>query len=280
MATCKPGVHEDEPRRFQDPWSCKQLSQPAPTTAAPTTQATVPARTGAAAAEPSLFCFSTLAAGELDLAKSQLAEGAGIFGCDAWAVFSEMRSVELAAEPKRVLTTVLPHGMVVGEGFQRHTYLAAWEQVYLDGLFQNHTVVVKASFRTAFLPGRLREQVRNGQVPVESKAAYVRTSQAAFGGNGGMAQALELMSSAAIQVYGHGRLRNAARCLVELPYQDLAEDIFMQECMDLLGVDHVEAFGLLREHDESCAATDPVAFYPFDRPETLAQCVSDAEKAR
>jgi hypothetical protein len=297
MATCVPGVHKDEPEQYQDPWSCDKLSEaattfPPPPTTQPAELPTVPGRTSEVAAAanvasvpaPSLFCFATLSSEgaeadeELSLAKSQLAKKTGIFGCDAWAVFSE-RSIELATEPKRIETTVLPHSLVVGEGFHWRTSLAALEQVYLDGAFKNSTVVVKASLRAVFLPGRLRDRVRLGQVQIGSEAVYVRTDQAAFGGKGGMVSALEVMSTKALEVFGHGRLRNEARCMVELPYQDLPEELFLQECFDLLQVDHVEAFDLLAHDVDSCAGIGPVAYHSYDRPETYDLCYSQTGQA-
>lgn len=298
MATCVPGVHKDEPEQYQDPWSCEKLSEaaipptppPPPVTTQPAELPTVPGRSAevaAAAAEaedaaPSLFCFATLSsedAEELALAKSQLAKKTGIFGCDAWAVFSKSRSIELATEPNHIKTTVLPHSMVVGEGFKWRASLAALEKVYLDGAFKNSTVVVKASFKAVFLPGRLRDRVRLGQLKIGSEAVYVRTDQAAFGGKGGMVSALEVMSAKALEMYGHGRLRNAARCMVELPYQDLPEATYLRECFDVLEVGHVEAFDLLEHDADSCVGIGPVAYYSYDRPETYDLCYSQTGQA-
>lgn len=202
----------------------------------------------------------------------QLMKHTGIFGCDKFRTYSTSRAYSLRTSPTLVETSVLPPSLVVGRDFKWHHYLAAWEQVYLQGEFRDFDFVVKVDSSTVFFPERLRIALATAE---RGTPLYVQTLTHTVAERSGSHAAVQILSPAAVNRYGQNRLRNAVRCMVELPSATLAEAIYTHECLDLLKVGHVEKLGLIGSTSD-CASSGYIAFGPIARTEDFQVCMDEA----
>lgn len=103
-------------------------------------------------------------------------------------------------------------------------------------------------------------------------ALYIRNCDMGFGFFG----AVEVISRTGVVTFSMGK----ARCIEELHYEKWGEDLFMQKCLDLLGVDHVDDFGLLSDgycgKPPSPCVSNSVVFHPFKADEVFQRCLEEA----
>lgn len=91
----------------------------------------------------------------------------------------------------------------------------------------------------------------------------------------GLSGALEVLSMRAVEMYG----QQGHRCLAD-GYMDMGEEFFIQECLDLLGVEALAGSDMLS--DEFCGGTPgnckgrQVAFHPFKKESDYLRCMSNA----
>merc|ERR1712039_1002541 len=98
---------------------------------------------------------------------------------------------------------------------------------------------------------------------------YLKNCPSSFGFFG----ALEVISVGAVRAYTLGQ----ECCRAQLPYASWGEDRFMKQCLDLLGVGHLDDFNLIS--DRYClnsaagtCASEQVAFHPLKTREAYLQC--------
>jgi len=126
-----------------------------------------------AAARATLFCFALMLpfGYEPKLVREQLRQGAGIFACDEYAVFSN-ETLELSAPgaAEQVLSLPIAGNLEVRLGGKWHTalntgiFIRVWNAVSLVGRYQLHSWTVKADPDTVFFPQRLRDVL--GRQPI------------------------------------------------------------------------------------------------------------------
>jgi len=263
-STCRAGIHVEDP--IQKHWSCRQLGGRRPV---------------------SLFCFSVMRTSgyELKLVRSQLRKGASIFGCDFYAVYSDRKTWLSPGPPTRIDTSVLPGGLGSQNGVpgaltstwvNTECFMRAWAEVIKDGRYLRSDWVVKLDPDAVFFPARLRERLAKNIPNIEGPGAYVKNCE--HGPRGlGLFGSIEILSSSAVRTYA----KEGSRCKTDLHYSGWGEDFFMQKCLDLLGVQSVRDYDLLRDgyctsQSATCDSATVVAFHPFKTPESYFQCWYEA----
>jgi hypothetical protein len=244
-------------------------------------------------AAQSLFCFTvyrhntgtTKRNYDLDLLQMQHAKGEGIFGCDTWAVYSDVRQM-LAPGIETIKVDDLDGDIHVAkvrstqEWLNTGLFFQVWKKLRDQESHTSHDWVVKVDPKTVFIPFRLKAHLAGRAVP--ANGVYLKTcdSKQPFLGS------LEVFSIYAFNVL----LMNLESCKVTLPWlhNSMWEDLVAMRCMDLNGVDSMDAVGLAQ--DGVCAAKQgktwrpspsdcnakAAAFYPFKMPTNFKACAKTA----
>jgi len=211
--------------------------------------------------------------------RSQLAQGVSIFGCEAWAVYSDEKTWLTPGPPVRLETEVLNTSLKVSAGKVEHilnteVFVQAFQAVRTDQKFKASDWVVKVDPDAVFFPQRLKQHILR-VAPARGGALYFINCKASFGLFG----ALEVFSKRAMETYADG----VHHCKAKLDWKEWGEDLWMRRCMDLLEVQQVKDFKLLS--DAYCGAkpspcvSHSVAFHPFKAPETYFTCWRQGEAA-
>jgi hypothetical protein len=233
---------------------------------------------------PSLFCFSvirvTKQSTEPDLLEAQYEKGASIFSCDAYTVLSNGGSIYLAGRPTPeidVSTVKLGHlgdkGVTTDSWVNTAIFMEAWNMLDADGVFRTCDWTVKVDPDAVFFPRRLAPRLTphtesggNGYF-VNNCGAFVEFGWSEFYGS------LEVFSQVAVEKYLVKA--NQHRCRTELEWDGWGEDLFISQCMVMLGVDHIDLFDMLG--DKRCVAapctdTTKVAFHDFKDSASWFDC--------
>merc|ERR1712050_224527 len=126
-----------------------------------------------------LFCFafytadtgSTKPSFELELMRTQLFLGAGIFGCEEYRVYGD---VATWLSPKGINTIKVEEGAdapfhfdkrkKTGTWINSNMFIAAWRLIKDEGAFTKWDWTIKADIDAVFLPSRLRTYLSNVEV--------------------------------------------------------------------------------------------------------------------
>lgn len=216
-----------------------------------------------------LFCFSfyaentgtTKPSHELDLLRTQVFLGASIFGCETYRVYSD---VETWLSPNKVSTIKVDDvnndfhfqkRKKTGAWINSNTFIGVWKKIEEEGDWARRDWTVKVDVDAVFLPNRLRQYL--GTKEVTDNGIYLDNCKYVSYGFFG---SLEVLSHQAAATY----MKNIDDCKSTLNYlasekkfgsEPWGEDLFAQRCMDLHGVDKVDAFDL--NTDAACAAWRP-----------------------
>jgi len=255
-----------------------------------------------------LFCWSfytdntgsTKKSYELDLLRTQLFLGASIFGCEAWRVYSD---VETWLSPNKFNTVKVNDAngdfhfakrKKTGTWINSNMFIQAWKAIKDEGLWSGMDWTVKVDADAVFLPVRLRQRL--GQFEVTQNGIYLENCKWV---NYGFFGSLEVFSHNAAGTY----MANLDDCMTSLNYkgsekvtgnEPWGEDLFAQRCMDLHGVDKVQAFDI--NTDAACAAWRPEgqkknkkwrpdcataqtpAIHHFKKPEDYFNCLKATQR--
>lgn len=229
---------------------------------------------------PSLFCFSLMLpfGNEVSLIRSQLAQGAGIFKCNAYTVLSS-EPVELSpGPPVRILAQAIPGTLHCDFGGDYHTalnseiFFRVWQRVFADGCYLTYDWTVKMDADAVFLPERLRQDLAKRN---PSDVVYLNNCDEGLHGP--------------IEVVAHGGMKSLARGLdhcrqqLEHEWMTYGEDVWLRRCLGLLGVNRVDDYPMLLR-ERACkpyqypmpCTTGAVAFHPLKTPEEYFQCLQQA----
>jgi hypothetical protein len=273
------------PEDATEPWSCDQS-----TLLLPMKPASGPPGT-------KLFCFEfmTIDTGskkkswELELARTQLLTGASIFGCEDWMVFSDVDTWLSPGPPVKLMTVKVdfPHiqkRAKTGAWINTPAFLNAWKVIKDDGRWSKNDWTIKVDTDAVFLPSRLRTKL-DGQSVTDAGIYMENCKFVKYGFFGN----LEVISKTAFSTF----LSNLEDCTYALNWKVTpmwGEDLFMQRCMDLHGVDKVQDFNIVT--DGLCEADRPVgqkknlkwkpdcsvaktpALHPFLKPEDYFTCLA------
>jgi len=254
-----------------------------PTTSPPTsTTSSSSSTTHAQWRWPSLFCFEVMRATgyEPGLVTAQLARGVSVFDCDEFSLFSDGGEVTLhAAGRASVRTIAIPKltgdmgkygtaGQTTNSWLNTLTFMQVWEAVGKDGRFRQHDWTIKVDPDAVFFPDRLRKHLDKHTPP---GGADIYLHNCARYPDIQMLGSLEVMSRQAVEAY----LKNKERCRSELSWKGWGEDFFMQHCLDLINVDHIddmEALGDVNCFFAPCTDRGRVAYHPFKTEEGYFNC--------
>jgi len=216
----------------------------------------------------SLFCFavytentgSTKVSHELTLLQQSKALAASIFSCADWAVYSDVVA-DLGDGDWTTQVHDLKNDFYFAKRKTAHTWIntgmfaQVWSAISGEGKAQRHNWVVKVDADAVFFPQKLINILQ--QVAVPEGGVYMENCKFVEYGYFGN---LEVFSKEAWQ-----RLtNNLEHCYDTLPwkvgvhhgkYGPMGEDMFAQQCMDLIGVAKQENFGLTT--DGACEADRP-----------------------
>jgi len=264
----------------------------APTTSAPLVRMNATNTSKKAGDLPSLFCFavSRTTGQEAELVKAQYRKAVGIFACNAYLVLSSP-AMSLGVGPSGgspLNTTAIPatsahtghfgvNGELTNSWLNTVTFMAAWEAVREDGRLWHYDWTVKSDPDNVLLPDRLRS-VLAPHTPHGGAVEYLLNCNR-WPANPLLYGAVEVFSKKAVGAYYDG----VARCKKDLPWHGFGEDLFMQKCMDMIGVKSVGEFDMVSDTNcfsSPCTDHGKAAFHPFKSPAKWFDCWGQATQLR
>lgn len=233
----------------------------------------------------SLYCIAlTQPTGyELSLISMQFDEGASLFNCDEYGVYSNKHMEVAPGVWASVVNSTLQceMGGEFGTALNTGIFLAVWAKIIADGRFLYHDWTVKVDPDAVFLPSRLRSHLMNHLE--DERGVYINNCK--FGLHG----PLEVFSRNAVKVWALG----AADCVTY--FTELCsgmcgwgEDMFIDQCLKRkLKVRRDNDFAMLLEdhcqppkHWDDCTNTSAVAFHPFKTNDGWRTCYHHAHSIK
>jgi hypothetical protein len=222
-----------------------------------------------------LFCFTfALPKSEQEhILRQHLERQAGIFACDANAVYSTE-----AFNVGNLKATAVDVQMQDGGDLGIHSaavYAAVWGEVTKSKLFNDYEWTVKVDPHTVFLPWRLRTVVNSfdDSLTQTENGVYLRNC------NKHLALPIEVVSRKAMQIY-------SKRCLGWHKGGKAREDDWLESVLLDLQIEPLSSTTLMP--GPSCTATSEyaastcgpgfVAFYPVTTAKAHSDCLSNATK--
>lgn len=232
----------------------------------------------------SIFCFTLISptTSEQLLLEVLHVETTGIFGCDAYAVYSNVTFEVVPGVVSHPVNSDLAcrSGGEPSALANLDIFMAVWKEVAKAGQFKEHNWTVKADADTVFLPGRLRSILPHH--PEAKQGVYLNNCRF------GMRGAIEVFSRNAVEAWISG----APACFQHFTESCVGpcgwgEDTFLDRCLQqVLKIRRDDEWRLLS--DSHCVAdrkqvsewvpercrSDRVAFHPFREKESLSDCLS------
>lgn len=224
---------------------------------------------------PSLYCFSIFRSSgyEMDLVKSQLAKGVGIFNCDEFAILSDQK-LALPSGINTLIVRGIENTAVSKDGTSANTdiFLQAWNVIAKDHKYKAHDWVIKADPDAVIIVPRLRSHL----APHNGKNVFMQNCMKYEGpGWPTLFGSLEAFSHKAIETYFTG----VEKCKRELQWRSWGEDLFMNSCLTHLGVKPAFDGDLIGDNvckGADCQDGTSASYHPFKSPEAWFQCYSQA----
>jgi len=255
-----------------------------------------------------MFCFSfymkdtgtTKPMYELELLRTNLFLGTGIFGCESYRVFSD---VSTWLSPGKVETVMVEDTegnfhfqkrKRTGTWINSNMFIATWKKIKEENMWSSKDWTVKVDADAVFLPMRLREKL--SAFEVTDNGIYLENCKYVKFGFFGH---LEVFSRQAASTY----IANLDDCKKSLNYmgseedygeEPWGEDLFAQRCMDLHGVDRVSAWDITtdgmcqayrpegekknKKWKPDCATTSTAGMHPFMKPKDYFDCLKDTQR--
>lgn len=240
-----------------------------------------PPAAAAGAGANSIFGFSLMVPGSYEepLLELQYQERTSIFGCDAWAVYSNV-SKTLGAG---IVTRAVPTTLDVKFGGDSYTalnswiFIAVWKKVIDEKWHELHKWIVKVDPDAVFFPERLRPIVA-----AHPNAGYINNCKYGLHGP------IEVLSNTAVATLAADYKASfdgkaPKQCVQKLNFGEWGEDFFLSRCM-------WEVHGITKELDEGlmceahcdcsdwywCDKPGKVTFHPLKRPDMYKQCMANA----
>mmetsp|Transcript_1615 Transcript_1615/g.4382 ORF Transcript_1615/g.4382 Transcript_1615/m.4382 type:complete len:680 (+) Transcript_1615:65-2104(+) len=247
---------------------------PRATTAAPTTS------TKYRGESLRLFCWSLCSqAYEMDIIRTQMRKGAGIFACDNTAVLT-FNPVTLTGGPLGVLETTVVPSVPVGKSKDGTAgnalqFMKAWEGIQKDGQWQRADWTIKVDPDAVILTDRMRMHL----APFSGQNVYVRNCDKPMVEGTMMFGSVEAITHDALAAY----FGSNGRCSHEVPWQAWGEDLFMMRCLEHLGVGNVADFSFIQDgvcKGISCSSNWAAGFHPLKSVWAWENCWNQAVAAR
>jgi len=231
-----------------------------------------------AQSDPSLFCWSVVRQDsyEADVIRAQLTAGAGIFGCDGFAVVSEEEwSVGWGPGGRIGEVNALSFASASvgvskdGTAGNAQLFMNAWDAILERTLVLEFDWSIKVDPDAVVVADRLRDHVRDST----GSSVFVRNCNKEpdspdfpmmFG-------SLETISREGLRVYKDA----SHRCRSELSWYSWGEDLFLGKCLLHLGVAPLDDFSIIS--DGVCTGVNcndgwSAAFHPFKDSNEWMNC--------
>jgi len=257
-----------ELKQFGGEWTCEELGGDGGShNVAPLTSA-------AELEYQSLFCFMVVTDGgvvppgvklgyEGRIVEAMRKAKASIFSCDGSAIYQGAQAAK--GEWKSIKNTDI--------------FAKVWEDVKGGGEYLKHPWTVKVDADAVFFPDRLRLKIQKYIKPPPRTALYFHNIDFKFNFMG----ALEVMTKEAVVTL----LAGFGDCLEHIG-TDGGEDIFTMQCLDALGVGHMDDFSFLDDkyaHPgsfnlfdvDACDNPAVVAFHPYKAVNSWMGCYKVAQ---
>lgn len=261
------------------PWSCDTLGP----------------RTPRPWGTPSLYCISVIrtVGYEPDMMRRQLAEGAGIFACDDYDIFSNepyagrgttfwhpddeveadvpLVPVYMGVGPLGRLETIPFKPTYVGQSMDStagntELFLRVWHMVRNKGHYQLADWTLKVDPDAVLVPNRIRNILK----PYVGEKTYIvncdKPGMAAM-----MFGSVEMLTREALQEF----FNREQECTGSLDWKVWGEDYFLGKCFDMLGVTRTNQFTAVQDgvcKGVDCSAQDAGAFHPMKDVESWMSC--------
>lgn len=190
-----------------------------------------------------LYCFMAVLPGSPEEQLQHVAQQnqAGIYGCDAHAIFS---SEHCQFVRKNTWNSFV----------NTDVFMKIWEKVKADGKFKHYDWTVKADPDSVFHADRLRSHIASLHPPA-GKPIYLKNVQMGFGFLG----AIEIISKIALINY----LDNIEDCHSSIGSFS-GEDGFIKGCLDMVGAGYMADASILTNPGDTSGCTDGsrVCFHP------------------
>jgi len=224
-----------------------------------------------------LFCFAVFRSEgyELELVQAQLEKKVGIFACDEFALLSD-KTLPVAGG---IETLMIPPCEAVGvskDGTAANTlvFMQAWQVIKKDARYGNHDWTIKADPDAVVLVDRLRTHLQ----PHTGKNLYMKNCMKWTGiGWPMMFGSLEAFTREAMDTYFGG----AEKCKKTLEWHAWGEDLFMGQCLKLLGAGHDFDGTLIGDNvckGADCSDGVSASYHPFKYVDSWFKCFNQATR--
>jgi len=227
----------------------------------------------------SMFCYALMmpTGYEPTLLQFQADKKASIFACDKTGIYSNTPMTVGGIQVSVVNSTLkCGYGGDSQSALNSWIFIAVWQKVIQDGFYRSYGWTIKADPDTVFFPDRLRALVG------PSGTGYISNCQYGLHGP------LEIFSSSAIQTLAYDYQRSAdglapKTCVERLHFGQWGEDMFIDQCLKLLGeVSRLDPRSICEAH---CDCEDyywckkdayTVSYHPFKTVEAYSNCLANA----
>merc|ERR1712066_361732 len=253
-----------------------------------------------------LFCFafymedtgSTKPSFDLDLLRTNLFLGSHIFGCESYRVFSDVSTWLSPGDVETVMVTGdnfhFQKRKLTGTWINSNMFIAVWKKIQEENMWSSKDWTVKVDADAVFLPVRLREKLDT--LEVTPNGIYIENCKYQ---NYGFYGAIEVISRQAVATF----IENIDDCKKSLNYmgsdnkvirEPWGEDVFVQSCMDLHGVNKVPDFDIAtdalckatvpegekknKKWRPDCATTKTPAIHPFMTTKHYFDCLKETQR--
>jgi len=232
---------------------------------------------------PLLLCWAMVRVKgyEPEILSAQYYNHAGIFACDKYKVYSTggvahvgpIEAEEVAA-PKATVGDFSNAGTATNSWLNTLTFMKAWDLIIKEGLWWTNDWTVKVDPDAVFFPDRLRMKLDPHTGGLNAQPLWVGNCDRVWHNSKPHLKlfgSLEVFSRNAIGTYKAYK----SKCRTDLPWHGWGEDMFMQECMNMLNVEAINGTDFLgdkRCYDAPCTDIHKVAFHDFKAVKPFFQC--------
>jgi hypothetical protein len=154
-------------------------------------------------------------------------------------------------------------------------YENAWDEILRDGRFQMADFTIKVDLSTVFFPLRICKHLIELSTSAYDRIYVVTCNQSI--GPSKMLGSLEILSRAAVDTFSRGK----ETCREELEYKTKVENVFLQQCLEMLHVSSVFQGDMLA--DESCEPAhchvEKAAYSPYTNITAWLDCWKRSDEA-
>lgn len=252
----------------------------------------------------SMFCFLVVVQSEMELIRWQFKNGAGIFLCTSWRVYSgEKEPMLIGTYPDGTIakTTSIPgpeafFGKAYFWGCDHSTkYLMnanvlqrAWDNAQADGVAGLHSWIIKVDPDSALSPVRLRKIFKTKQFHKQDNAIttvgrYFKNCRVMSSMQG----SIEILSRQAFYLYNGKK----AECQRSMDWWHMGEDIFTFKCLEQLGVEASDigegvldtycarSMSCVQHHGlPNCSLPNVALFHPLKSRDQFEKCWKEIQR--